>query len=145
MKFLELGEGASVEDLQFNRNIMIVDDISKVSTFISVGKNGRILRLTADGNEVHTPESYSQKLNSDRSEFFDAIVKLNEDIDGIANELVKQRIKNSLQEASRQENSLDGECRFKRILSELYVISKDAGIAVLASCIATYIGYVPAL
>ena len=63
MKFLEIGEGGKIGDLKFHRNIMVVDDISKVETFISLGKNGEILNLDAEGNEVHTPESYSQKLS----------------------------------------------------------------------------------
>lgn len=54
MKFLEIGDGGKIDDLKFHRNIMVVDDISKVETFISLGKNGEILKLDAEGNEVHT-------------------------------------------------------------------------------------------
>ena len=76
MKFLEIGDGGKIDDLKFHRNIMVVDDISKVETFISLGKNGEILKLDAEGNEVHTQESYSQKISKERQDFFEQIKNL---------------------------------------------------------------------
>ena len=53
MKLVNLGKGAKVHRLGVNRNLIVVDDISKIDALINV-ENGEIIHLDAEGNEVHT-------------------------------------------------------------------------------------------
>jgi hypothetical protein len=140
MKFIELGEGAQIDGLKVTRNIMVVDDISKVATFISVGKNGRITNLDAEGNEVHTPASYTEKLVSERADFFSKVDEAKSAVESIENDLQKQKIKNLLKEARSIEYSMDGEEKFQRVLVTMLSAIKDTGAAVLATCITAYFG-----
>jgi sRNA-binding carbon storage regulator CsrA len=143
MKFLEVGEGAEIGILNVRRNVMVVDDISTINTFISIGKNGKITHLDAEGNEVHTPASYAKKLEIDRGEFFAEVERCKDSIDQIKDELLKARLKDSIAQASQQELDAIGEHRFKQIIKVAYEIAKNTGAAVLATCICAYIGYVP--
>lgn len=143
MKFIEVGEGSEIGTLNVRRNVMVVDDISSINTFISVGKNGKIAHLDAEGNEVHTPASYAKKLESDREEFFAEVERQKDSIEQISDDLLKQRLKNALAQAKRQGLDSGGEHNFKQIIATAYEIAKSTGAAVLATCISAYMGYVP--
>ncbi|WP_274643431.1 hypothetical protein [Pseudomonas serbica] len=145
MKFIDIAEGGKVGELNLTKNILVVDDISKIETFVGVGKNGEVTTLTADGNEVHTPESYAKKLKNDRSEFFSEIAKIRTAIDSITDDLAKQKIKNALRQAEAQPLNQEGEHQVKKIFFEVLKTAKDIGAAVLANCITTYLGYDPTL
>ena len=114
MKFLEIGDGGKIDDLKFHRNIMVVDDISKVETFISLGKNGEILKLDAEGNEVHTQESYSQKISKERQDFFEQIKNLESEITSIKNDVMQSKVRSKIKEI--EELPIDDEFNFKRKL-----------------------------
>ncbi|MCA4960985.1 hypothetical protein [Pseudomonas sp. Y24-6] len=143
MKFIDIGEGAKIGELIMTKNIMVVDDISKIETFVSVGKNGEITTVNADGNEVHTPESYAKKLKKERGELFVQLREMRAVIDTIADDFAKQKIKNALRDAEAQPLNQEGEWHVKKILGEVLKISKDVGAAVLSGVITSYIGYVP--
>jgi hypothetical protein len=144
MKFIDIGEGAEIGRLDVKKNVVIVDDLSQVETFISVGKNGKIETLDAEGNEVHTPASYMKKLESDRAVFFAEVESVSDSIDQIEDELLKRRIKNALAQARLVDISPEGEHKFKQIIRTVFEIAKNTGASVLATCISAYIGYVPA-
>jgi hypothetical protein len=141
MKFIDVGEGAQVEGLRVHRNIMIVNDLSHVESFISVGKNGKVINMDADGNEIHTPASYADKVALDRREFFEVVDSIKDSIELIADQLLKQKIKAALVEAQTQETNPDGEHKFKKIIGGILEVAKGAGVAVLANCISAYIGH----
>ena len=141
LKFLEIGEGGKIGDLTFHRNIMVVEDISKVETFISLGKNGEIINLDAQGNEVHTPESYSQKLSKERQEFFDQIKNCELEISSLQNEVMQAKIRKSLNEAKQLPNTSEGEFDFKKKLGEIKSLSKEVGTQLLTAIIMKYLGY----
>ncbi|WP_212743828.1 hypothetical protein, partial [Klebsiella pneumoniae] len=46
----------------------VVDDLSHVESFVTVGERGEVINLDADGNELHTPDSYREKLKIERGE-----------------------------------------------------------------------------
>lgn len=141
MKFLEIGEGGKIGDLKFHRNIMVVDDISKIETFISLGKNGEILNLDAEGNEVHTPESYSQKLSKERQDFFEQINNCELEISALQNEVMQAKIRKNLAEAKQLPNTSEGEFNFKKKLGEVKNLSKEVGTQLLTAIIMKYLGY----
>lgn len=139
MKFLEIGEGGKIDDLKLHRNIMVVDDISKVETFISLGKNGEILKLDAEGNEVHTQESYSQKISKERQDFFEQIKNLESEITSIKNDVMQSKVRSKIKEIEGL--PIDDEFNFKRKLSELKDLSKQVGVGILTTVISAYLGY----
>ena len=139
MKFLEIGDGGKIDDLKFHRNIMVVDDISKVETFISLGKNGEILKLDAEGNEVHTQKSYSQKISKERQDFFEQIKNLESEITSIKNDVMQSKVRSKIKEI--EELPIDDEFNFKRKLSELKDLSKQVGVGILTTVISAYLGY----
>ena len=140
MKFIEIGEGGHVDGLRVAKNIIVVDDISSVHTFISVGKNGRITNLDAEGNEVHTPASYAEKLTDDRAEFFSRLDEMNASIESIEDDMQKQKVKVLLKEAQSLGITPKDEWSFQTILKSTFEIAKNTGAAVLASCITAYFG-----
>ncbi|PWE39630.1 hypothetical protein C9I50_18360 [Pseudomonas prosekii] len=145
MKFIDIGEGAKIGELTMTKNIVVVDDISKIETFVSIGKNGEITTVNADGNEVHTPDSYAKKLKKEREDLFSQIKDMRAVIETIPDDFAKQKIKKALREAEDQPLNQQGERQVKNILGEVLKISKDVGAAVLAAVITSYIGYMPSL
>ncbi|WP_137922873.1 hypothetical protein, partial [Klebsiella pneumoniae] len=51
--FMKIGAGAKVTGLRMKRNVMVVDDLSHVESFVTVGERGEVINLDADGNELH--------------------------------------------------------------------------------------------
>ncbi|MGP5566392.1 hypothetical protein ACTXN8_03225 [Pseudomonas helleri] len=140
MKFLEIGEGAKIGELTVNKNIMVVDDVSKIQTFVSIGKNGDIIRINADGNEVHTPESYADKLKIIRGELFNQLNENRTSIESITDDLAKRSIKSALKEAEAQTLDEEGEWKVQEILCDVLKVSKEVGAAVLVGVITSYLG-----
>lgn len=143
MKFLDIGEGGKIGELIMKKNIMVVDDISKIETFVSLGKNGEITKIDADGNEVHTPDSYTKKLKNERAQFFDELKEIRTSIESITDDVAKQKIINALRDAEAQTLSQEGERHFTKILGGVLKVAKDVGAAVLAGVITSYLGYDP--
>jgi len=141
MKFIDIGEDATVDGLTLNKNVIITDDLSKIETFVSVGKNGRVTNLNADGNEVHTPESYYEKLSYERADLFTQFKECELEIASIQNEVMQSRIKSKIQEINELPINIDNEFDFKRKLGELKDLSKQVGVGVLTSVISAYLGY----
>ncbi len=50
---MKIGAGAKVTGLRMKRNVMVVDDLSHVESFVTVGERGEVINLDADGNELH--------------------------------------------------------------------------------------------
>ncbi|HBS8451967.1 TPA: hypothetical protein MAT95_005448, partial [Klebsiella pneumoniae] len=48
--FMKIGAGAKVTGLRMKRNVMVVDDLSHVESFVTVGERGEVINLDADGN-----------------------------------------------------------------------------------------------
>lgn len=138
MKLIEFGDGVQVGELKVNRNIVIVDDISKIQTLVVVGNNGTFETIDMDGNEVHTPESYSEKLRGARSEFFEDLENIRDSIASIKDELLKKKLNNALAEAKNQPLDEEGEWKFKRALNQALDFARETGVAVLSACIVKY-------
>ena len=141
MKFIDIGEGAIVDGLRLNKNVIIADDLSKVETFVSVGKNGRVINLDAEGNEVHTPESYYEKLSYERADLFTKFKECELEISSIKNQVMQSKIKSKIQEIQALPIDSNNEFDFKRKLIELKDLSKLVGIGVITNLISGYLGY----
>jgi len=141
MKFIDVAEGAVVDGLKLTRNTIITDDLSKVETFVSVGKNGRVINLDADGNEVHTPESYYEKLCSERTDLFMNIKECEPAILALDNEVMQSKIKSKINEIENLPVDIDNQFDFNKKLGELKDLSVQVGIGVLTSIISAYLGY----
>ncbi|EJD6043684.1 hypothetical protein J9231_17290 [Providencia rettgeri] len=138
---IRIGSGSKVENFKAKRNIVVTDDLSIVDSIISVGDNSEIINLDADGNEVHTPESYKQKLKRDRQDFFEGLHEIQADINSIQNDIVAFKIKKELVGAQNQPMTAKGEFTFKKILGNILSMSKDVGCGVLTAVITKYLGY----
>jgi len=141
MKFIDIAEGGVVDGLKLTKNIIITDDLSKVETFVSVGKNGRVINLDAAGNEVHTPDSYYQKLKSERMDLFSSFKECELEISLLKNQVMQSRIKNKIKEIEKLPIDIDKEFDFKKKLTELKDLSIQVGAGVLTSVISAYLGY----
>ncbi len=138
--FMKIGADAKVTGLSMKRNVMVVDDLSSVDSFISVGERGEVINLDAEGNELHTPESYRSKLEVERTELQHSLVKAEDEINSIGNDIVARKIKNQLGEALSQPMDAHGEWNLKRILSGTLELSKQVGCGILTTAITHYLG-----
>lgn len=141
MDFIKFGNGAKVSDSSISKNILIVDDLSQVETFITVGDDAEFIRVDIDGNEIHTPESYALKTKSQRDKLFAELAECQGAIEGIQNDIAKHEIKKALKAAAAQDFTSEGEWNFRRIISVAATTSKDVGVAVVSSVISKYLGY----
>ena len=137
--FMKIGTDAKVTDLSMKRNVMVVDDLSQVECFVEVGERGEVINLDAEGNELHTPESYRLKLEAERGGLQASLTKAGEEINSIGNEFVAQRIKNQLADALSQPMDIHGESKLKRILSGTLELSKQVGCGVLTAALTHYL------
>lgn len=138
LKFLDIGEGAKVNSLNLDSNVIITDDLSKIESFVSVGRYGEVVNLDAKGNEVHTPESYATKLRLTRHEFFEKFEQCKEEIESIKDELVRSKIKRLINEAKEQDLTPQGEHKFKECLGKVKDFAINVGASLLATCISNY-------
>jgi len=138
--FMKIGADAKVTGLTMRRNVMIVDDLSHVESFVTVGERGEIVNLDADGNELHTPDSYRAKLKIERSELHASLEKAKDEVNSIDNDLISQKIKNQLNAALSQPMDAEGEWNTKRILRGVLDLSKQVGCGVLTAAVAHYLG-----
>ncbi|EMK0754263.1 hypothetical protein AB7211_15520 [Providencia rettgeri] len=136
---IRIGNGAKVEKLQAMGNMVITDDLSAIDSIISIDDNGEVKDLEADSNEVHTSESYRQKLKHDRQGFFDGLHEIQADINSIQNDIIAFKIKKELVDAQNQPMTPKGEFTFKKILGDILSMSKDVGCGVLTAVITKYL------
>ncbi|WP_136024035.1 hypothetical protein [Klebsiella oxytoca] len=138
--FMKIGAGAKVTGLRMKRNVMVVDDLSHVESFVTVGERGEVINLDADGNELHTPDSYREKLKIERGELQASLEKAKEEINSIDNDITSQKIKNQLSAALSQPMDAEGEWNTKRILQGVLDLSKQVGCGVLTAASTHYLG-----
>lgn len=141
MDFIKFGNGAKVSNSSISENILVIDDLSKVETFIRVGDDAEIVRVNIDGNEIHTPESYALKIKSQRDKLFAELSECQDAIESIQNDIAKNEIKRALAAAAAQDLTRDGEWSFRRIISVVATTSKEVGVAVVSGVIGKYLGY----
>lgn len=141
MDFIKFGDGAKITDSSIIGNVLIVDDLSKVETFIRIGDNSEIIRLDVNGNEVHTPESFALITKSRRDALFAELAECQEAMISVQNDLAKQKIKQALTLAAAQDLTIKGEFDFRRIISGVATSSKEIGVAVVAGIISKYLGF----
>lgn len=103
-------------------------------------ERGEVINLDADGNELHTPDSYREKLKIERGELQASLEKAKEEINSIDNDITSQKIKNQLSAALSQPMDAEGERNTKRILQGVLDLSKQVGCGVLTAAITHYLG-----
>ena len=142
MKFINIGEGAKIDGLTLRRNIMVTDDTSKV-VFVDVGKDGEIINLDADGNQVLTPGAYKKYLAAEIEKDKCSLNEFLTQLDLIENDIDKARIKRQLKMVLEAlELSVDnGRFDYNRALSTLRDACENLGYGVLSGIITTLIGY----
>ncbi|WP_439826176.1 hypothetical protein [Aeromonas caviae] len=143
MKFIQIGEGAKVDGLKLERNIVVTDDMSQV-VFVDVGKNGEVINLDAHGNQVLTPEAYRdylvveiEKNKIKLKEFADKLMEIDNDTDKAR---INRQLKLVLQEldASVHNNS---NFNYKMAISKLRDICLNLGYGVLSGILTKMIGF----
>ncbi|QIC69830.1 hypothetical protein [Acinetobacter indicus] len=138
MKLVNLGKGSKVHNLKVNRNIIVVEDISQVESLINIEENGEVIHLDAEGNEVHTPDSYAVKINALRREIFD---DLEQEISKLRNEITQAKLNNRLNELKSLPATTDGQWNFRRGLEKLKDFASDLGAKVVAEIAMKQLGY----
>ncbi|EMR4041856.1 hypothetical protein C3415_07655 [Acinetobacter baumannii] len=132
MKLVNLGKGAKVHRLGVNRNLIVVDDISKIDALINVEENGEIIHLDAEGNEVHTPESFAKKVTSQRNEIF---FQLESEIQKLKNEVTQAKLLRELHDLKNYPKTMKGEWKFKQALIKFKDFAIDLGAKVVAEIV----------
>ncbi|EGQ7830822.1 MULTISPECIES: hypothetical protein [Vibrio] len=144
MKLINIAEGGKIGDLKLNNNIVVTDDMSQV-VFVDIGKNGEVLNLDADGNQVMTPEAYSAYLDSRVKELQIPLKEVTDELEGISNDIDKAKIKRQLKVVRDTLNSVTtsdgGKFNYLRAVSQLTDICKNLGYGVLAGIITTKLGF----
>ncbi|ELA8132730.1 hypothetical protein [Vibrio parahaemolyticus] len=143
MKFINIGEGAKVDGLQLKRNILVTDDMSQV-VFVDVGKNGEVINLDANGNQVLTPEAYSKYLDARVSELDDCFSEFTEELHKIENEIAKAKINrqlNAVKEELKQVVPQNSTINYSRALNTLKDLCINLGYGVLAGIATSQLGF----
>lgn len=138
MKLVSIGKGGKVGDLKVNRNIIVTEDLSRIDSLVDIQENGEVVRLDAEGNEVHTPESYAIKINALRREIFD---ELEEEISKLRNEITQAKLNNKLNELKSLPATIDGQWNFRKSLEKLKDFALDLGAKVVAEIAMKQLGY----
>ncbi|MCO8058039.1 hypothetical protein [Acinetobacter towneri] len=138
MKLVSIGKGGKVGDLKVNRNIIVTEDLSRIDSLVDIQENGEVVRLDAEGNEVHTPESYAIKINASRREIFD---ELEEEISKLRNEITQAKLNNKLNELKSLPATIDGQWNFRKSLEKLKDFALDLGAKVVAEIAMKQLGY----
>ena len=144
MKFINIGEGAKVDGLKLTRNTVVTDDMSQV-VFVDIGKNGEVINLDAEGNQVLTPEAYKDLLNSRTQELKLSINEFSEQLKLIENDIAKAKINRQLKIVQEELNlipeSSERKFNYNRALSQLKDTCVNLGYGVLAGIITTKLGF----
>ncbi|MEZ8188295.1 hypothetical protein ACED29_21060 [Shewanella sp. 5S214] len=144
MKFINIGEGAKVDDLKLTRNTVVTDDMSQV-VFVDIGKNGEVINLDAEGNQVLTPEAYKDFLNSRTQELKLSINEFSKQLKLIENDIAKAKINRQLKIVQEELNlipeSSESKFNYNRALSQLKDTCVNLGYGVLAGIITTKLGF----
>src|SRR5690606_39105932 len=117
---------------------IVVEDISQVESLINIEENGEVIHLDAEGNEVHTPDSYAVKINALRREIFD---DLEQEISKLRNEITQAKLNNRLNELKSLPATTDGQWNFRRGLEKLKDFASDLGAKVVAEIAMKQLGY----
>ncbi|MUH98743.1 hypothetical protein GNP63_19770 [Aliivibrio fischeri] len=144
MKFINIGEGAKVDGLKLTRNTVVTDDMSQV-VFVDVGKNGEVINLDAEGNQILTPKAYKDFLNSRTQELKLSINEFSEQLKLIENDIAKAKINRQLKIVQEELNlipeSSENKFNYNRALSQLKDTCVNLGYGVLAGIITTKLGF----
>ncbi len=143
MKLISIAEGGKIGDLKLTRNIVVTDDVSQV-VVVDVGKNGEVVNLDAEGNQVMTPAAYSEFLNSRVKELKLSFEEVTEELETIQNDIDKARIKRELKVVRESLDTVvdsSGKFNYTRALSKLTETCKNLGYGVLAGIITTKMGF----
>ncbi|MDD9158397.1 hypothetical protein PVK64_19720 [Aliivibrio sp. S4TY2] len=144
MKFINIGEGAKVDGLKLTRNTVVTDDMAQV-VFVDIGKNGEVINLDAEGNQVLTPEAYKDLLNSRTQELKLSINEFSEQLKLIENDIAKAKINRQLKIVQEELNlipeSSERKFNYNRALSQLKDTCVNLGYGVLAGIITTKLGF----
>lgn len=138
MKLVSIGKGGKVGNLKVNRNIIVTEDLSRIDSLVDIQENGEVVHLDAEGNEVHTPESYAIKINALRREIFD---ELEEEISKLRNEITQAKLNNKLNELKSLPATIDGQWNFRKSLEKLKDFALDLGAKVVAEIAMKQLGY----
>ena len=138
MNIVSLGKGGKIGNMKVNRNIVVTNDLSKIDSLIDIQENGEVVYLDAEGNEVHTPESYAVKINALRREFFD---ELEQEISKLRNEITQAKLNSMLDELKSLPPTTDGQWNFKKGLEKLKDFALDLGAKVVAEIAMRQLGY----
>jgi uncharacterized protein YuzE len=144
MKLINIGEGAKVDGLKLTRNTVVTDDMSQV-VLVDIGKNGEVINLDAEGNQVLTPEAYKDFLNSRTQELKLSINEFSEQLKLIENDIAKAKISRQLKIVQEELNlipeSSESKFNYNRALSQLKDTCVNLGYGVLAGIITTKLGF----
>ncbi|MFQ2730227.1 hypothetical protein ACK3YQ_06140 [Aeromonas caviae] len=143
MKFIQIGEGAKVDGLKLERNIIVSDDLSQV-VFVDIGKDGEVINLDANGNQVFTPEAYRDHLIAEVKRNKETLADFSEKLLSVDNDIDKARINRQLKLVLHElESTVHNKTQFnyKSALSKLRDMCVNLGYGVLSGIITKIIGY----
>ncbi|ENV03505.1 hypothetical protein [Acinetobacter sp. NIPH 817] len=129
MKLINLGKGAKVHNMGIKRNMIVVDDVSQIDALVNVEENGEIIHLDAEGNEVHTPESFASKITIQRNEI---LLQLESEIQTLKNEVTQAKLLAKLTTLKNHQKTMKGEWKFKEALTKFKDFASDLGAKVVA-------------
>lgn len=143
MKFIHIGEGAKVDGLKLEKNIIVSDDLSQV-VFVDIGKDGEVINLDANGNQVLTPEAYRDHLIAEVKRNKETLAGFSEKLLSVDNDIDKARISRQLKLVLHElESTVHNKTQFnyKAALSKLRDMCTNLGYGVLSGIITKMIGY----
>jgi len=138
MKLVNMGKGSKIHNLTVSRNVIVTPDISKIDSLIEIQENGEIIYLDANGNEVHTPESYAAKITLQRQEIFKEI---EHEISQLTNEITQAKLNSQLNELKLLPSTMPGQWDFKDALKKFKDFASDLGAKVVAEVAMKQLGY----
>lgn len=144
MKLISIAEGGKIGDLKLSRNIVVTDDMSQV-VFVDIGKNGEVLNLDADGNQVMTPGAYSVYIESRVKELQMSLQEVTDELDELSNDIDKAKMKRELKMVEKTLNSVitedSGQLNYRRAVTRLTDVCKNLGYGILAGIITSKLGF----
>jgi hypothetical protein len=144
MKIVTIGEGAKVEQLKANENIIVTNGISQV-VVVDIGKNVEVINLDANENQVLTPEAYRDYLKNRVDELRPELKDFSEQLQLLKNDIERAKINRQLIIVQKELNEItahdNGKVKYSRALSALKEICTNLGYGILAGIITNKLGF----
>ena len=138
MDLIKIGKGAKVHTIGLKRSIVVVEDLSQLDSLITVEENGEVYLIDADGNEIHTIDSYAKKLENSRASIY---AELQSEISNLKNEVTQAKLLAELSKLKEIPLTVKDHRRFEDAIIKFKAFAYELGAKVVAEMAMKLLGF----